>query len=159
RWSGSTATSRRRCVRRRTCTRDRCWWRDDRRMAYTLCEADLARDRDELESLWARNFADQGGHRCDVYTSNPDGPGTVWLLRTAEGKAVGATGLVSRAFGAGQIGQAINLAVDVGHRSAGPALMLQRAVVAAAGERQLPLLGVSVTAEAVQKRAGYRELG
>jgi len=126
---------------------------------YVVAAADLVACRAALEGLWARNFGDGRSDRCEAYLSNPDGPGSAWGLLAADGEMVGASGLLTREFkvggGAALVGQTVNLAVDPTHRSAGPALQLQRAAAARGGL----LLGVTEKAEAVQKRVGYREVG
>ena len=93
-------------------------------MSPTACQSGLKSDRDCILDLWRRNLPDASTER---YTWLYDeGPARSWLVRSAEGAAVGAIGLMPRRmrfFGqTTPVGQAIDLNVDKEHRALGPAL-------------------------------------
>lgn len=131
--------------------------------ALVLQPADQHADRRAVECFWTDNFAPDS-RRFSCYFNNPAEPGSIWLLRSADRAVVGTAGLHACPMVIdGQVhrkGHAVNLAIDGGYRTAGPAIQLQRAVLDGARRRGLSLVcGVTERAAAVQKRAGYTPLG
>ncbi len=136
---------------------------------YSVECADIERDRDEILGFWGRHLAGMvgGAERIDwEYRQNPAGPGRCWFLVAEPGhKRVGVISLVPRRMQcAGEsvlAGRASTLAVDPEHRFLGPAVMLQRAVVAAIGRDGLDLVFTVAppNGAAVARRVGYTEVG
>jgi hypothetical protein len=90
-------------------------------------------DRRELMSLLQANLPDlPHERRFDwLYRANPDGPACSWFVCEPSGRAVGVTSVFPRSMWikdqvemCGQVG---DFAIVAGHRSLGPALLLQRA--------------------------------
>ena len=132
-------------------------------MSYTICQTDALSAREAIVDLWRRNLPEA---LADRYTwLYETGPATGFLLRSEPGLAVGAAGLMRREFHAfGEpltAGQAIDLNVDREHRTIGPALALQRAVLKAVESRDIDLAYgfPNRQSEAVLRYAGYRALG
>src|SRR5260221_2980409 len=103
-----------------------------------LITPDAPCDRSTILELWGRNLPTAAaGRYAWMYEA---GPAQSWLARTADGAVVGSTGLMAREMKFGltrcRVGQAIDLNVDSDHRTGGPALKLQRAVVAAIGSEE-----------------------
>jgi hypothetical protein len=121
--------------------------------------------REELLRLWSRNFSGDWENWYQwIVPQNPYGPMSNWLVATEQGAAVGSTGLMERPMKVGdevrRVGQALHVNVDPEHRSALPAMKLQRAVTAAVQESGLPFVcGVTETAIPVFRRCGYELLG
>lgn len=132
-------------------------------MTYSVGPYDAVSAREAILELWRRNFPDALPDRYAwLYES---GPASGFVLRTDEGRAVGATGLMRRDFTAFgktlKAAQAIDLNVDRNHRTIGPALRLQRAVLAAveSGEVDLAYGFPNSQSEAVLGHVGYQTLG
>ncbi len=132
-------------------------------MSYTISPSDAASARQAILDLWQRNLPEASAGRYPwLYET---GLATGFLLRSAQGGAVGAAGLMRRNFHAFgrplKAGQAIDLNVDQEHRTIGPALGLQRAVLAAvaSGEIDLAYSFPNRQSEPVLRRTGYRPLG
>lgn len=132
-------------------------------MNYTITPADPAAAREAILELWRRNLPDASADRYPwLYET---GLARGFVLRSNEGEPLGAAGLMRRdflAFGQPlQAGQAIDLNVDREHRTVGPALGLQRAVVGAvnSGEIRLAYAFPNPLSEPVLRRIGYRPLG
>jgi len=130
---------------------------------YVVLPADPERDAETIRRLWHRNLPEVSPQRYDwLYRS---GTAEAWLLRGPDGEVVGSTGLMRRRlklFGdLRPAGQAVDLNVDRAHRFATPALLLQRAVTAAAHDgRAEAIYGFANTnSAALLRRAGYRPLG
>jgi hypothetical protein len=103
-------------------------------MSVTISSADLEADRGELLAVLGRNLVDLPHYRRFrwLYHDNPVGPAWSWLARdTTSGEVVGVASLFPRAVWLGSrvalCGQVGDFAVDVSHRTLGPAMMLQRA--------------------------------
>ena len=133
-------------------------------MTYTVCETDSAEDR--RVPVWI-----SGGETCPgtsparyawLYEA---GPASALLLHSGNDQVVGSTGLMRRnlcVFGEMlPAGQAIDLNVDHDHRTIGPALELQRAVIDAVSDGELGLVYgfPNRRSEAVLRRVGYQVLG
>lgn len=103
-------------------------------MAVRVQPVDLNTEQDELLGVLERNLTDLPHRRRFkwLYTDHPLGPAWAWLARDgATGEAVGVASVFRRAMWVGGrvelCGQVGDFAIDPGHRSLGPALMLQRA--------------------------------
>jgi hypothetical protein len=103
-------------------------------MAVRIRCADLAADREDLLAVLGRNLQDVAHRRRFgwLYQGNPVGRAWSWLARdVSSDEAVGVASLFPRAVWLGSrvalCGQVGDFAVDVTHRSLGPAMMLQRA--------------------------------
>ena len=96
-----------------------------------------------------------------LHERNPAGPGALWLARAADGRPVGTAALHARHVvvdGRPYLaGLATNFAVEPAARAFGPAIALQRAVVAAceAGEFAFIYGFPNRAAKAVFERMGY----
>lgn len=132
-------------------------------MTYRVCPSDLVADRDAILGLWHRNLPEADPTRFAWLYDR--GPTLGLVLRSDSDEAVGSAGLMRRtlrAFGRDvEAGQAVDLNVDRQHRTIGPALALQRAVIDQAGQAGLPLIYGFPNAQsaAVHRRTGYREIG
>jgi hypothetical protein len=132
-------------------------------MTYTVCQLDCRAAREAILDLWRRNLPETTPDRFGwLYET---GPASGFLLRSGRQEAVGAAGLMRRTFYAFgdrvEAGQAIDLNVDPEHRTIGPALALQRAVLAAVASGGIDLAYgfPNPQSEAVLRRAGYETLG
>ena len=130
---------------------------------YALECADPCADHAVIEQFWTDNFSPDS-RRFSCYFNNPSEPGAIWVLRSESGSVVGTTGIhTCRMVIDGhshRAGHAVNLAIDPKHRTAGPAIQLQRAVLDFARRSGQSLMcGVTARAVAVQKRAGYHPVG
>lgn len=136
--------------------------------AYTVHEADLVRDRELILGIWRGNLGDDArmARKYDwFYRQCPYGePLTLLLRHEASGEFVGVASAGPRhmMWQGRQItaGVLVDLAVTPQHRSLGPALSLQVALMEAAGKRFDLLYGFpNPKATAVFKRVGYASLG
>lgn len=132
-------------------------------MNYTITPCDPANARQAILDLWQRNLPEASADRYPwLYES---GLATGLVLRSGGGEPIGAAGLMRRDFLAfGQplkAGQAIDLNVDPAHRTVGPALRLQRAVVEMmhSGGLKMAYAFPNQRSEPVLRRIGYRPLG
>jgi hypothetical protein len=135
-------------------------------VSYRTVLSDVRESRESLIRLWSENLH----HRGDLdeklrwfYLDAPSGPGEAFLL-TTEDDIVGCCGLTLRElYHRGQPIRAALLAdfaIDKRHRSALPALTLQRAVKRHTdGAYDLSYGFPNDGAVAVLKRIGYLELG
>lgn len=112
-----------------------------------------------LENLLPRRFT-------WIYENNPYGVPDSWFLRNTKGNApIGMASIIPRSMWVNgekvTAGVAADMMVDKNHRSLGPALMLQRALVASCEEgRYTFIYGFSPRpAAAVQLRAGFQAMG
>ncbi len=117
----------------------------------------------ELLALWSRNLPEGDSARQQwLYES---GMARNWFLRNAAGECIGSAGLMQRRMKCGNrnfvTGQTVDLNVDAGFRSVGPALSLERHLASQLGDYVHGLLyGVpGPQAECVLKRVGYRPVG
>ena len=131
--------------------------------ASSVTLADLVLDRAEVEGVWDRGF-DVCPQRFINYLTSPYGEGSIWVYRP-EGQAIhGAIGLHAQKLSVGgrvhNVGQIGNLAVDTKFRSVGPAVQLQRALLASLAETDRTLIfGVTSKAVHVLRRAGCKPVG
>ena len=135
-------------------------------MGYMVREADLRTESASLLALWSRNAPSAKRQRYSwLYEANPAGPSLAWVATTRAGEMVGCAGLSSRLMKIGRrcapTGQAVDLMVDARHRTAGPAVQLQRAVTASCQGLGIPLIYAfpNRQSEGVLRRAGYHVLG
>jgi hypothetical protein len=136
-------------------------------MSYLVRPADVVADRDAILEVWRESLPSANAdHYRWVYEQNPFGPVATWVLESTEQDAVigVATVLPRMLSGFGRTwraGVTIDFAVNKGHRTLGPALMLQKAIVAACREQQFDLVyGFPIEAASrVQTRAGFTWLG
>jgi GNAT superfamily N-acetyltransferase len=133
-------------------------------MPISIQQADLAADRDRLTELMREHLNPLSTRdRYEwLYEKNPDGPALIWLAvdDDAGAKIVGsAAALPRRMYCGGEAVPGCVLAdfwVDPAYRSLGPALKLQRAVLAAIDDKfavayDLPRRSMA----AVYKRLGF----
>lgn len=132
-------------------------------MTYAVTPSSRDQDKQEILDLWRRNLpAASAARYIWLYET---GPATSWLASTPEGVVVGATGLMRRTMQVGgrmlSAGQAIDLNVDRRHRTVGPAVKLQRALLDSLGQIGIPLVYgfPSKDAESVLRRVGYVQVG
>jgi len=135
-------------------------------MHYRVDRTDLQRDRDQILAFWRRHLPLIPHHEQHLdwgYTDNPFAPGRVWTL-FGDDCPVGVIGVLVRRLKVGNAvvlaGRLGGLAVDAEHRSLGPALMLQRAVLNDRGRGGLSAIYSSVPNPLVPatSRAGYRSI-
>jgi hypothetical protein len=133
--------------------------------AYSTARADLVKDRGQILDVWMRNRPHYAEQRYDWIYGDRTRESAMWLLRAADGVTAGASALILRELREGgtsyRFGQAVDLVVDAAHRSAGPALELQRAVTGSCAD--LGLAGIyafpNARSEALMLRSGYTSLG
>ncbi|HKR76930.1 MAG TPA: hypothetical protein VJR95_09705 [Rhodanobacter sp.] len=133
---------------------------------YRTALAELPRDRGEVLTLWRDNLGDPARHRGKYdwfYLGGPFGPSLLQLLSHG-GAAIGTCGVgARRMLWQGReirAGLLADMAVDARHRTLGPALMLQEALVAsAAGHFDLLYGFPNRKSLPVVKRLGYAVLG
>jgi GNAT superfamily N-acetyltransferase len=135
--------------------------------AYTVAPADPARDREAVLAVWRGNLGrdERMGAKYDwFYRGCPLGGPLTLLLRDGKGEAVGVATAGPRRLRAGgreiRAGVLVDLAVLPEHRTLGPALILQQALIDAARERFELLYGLpNRRAVPVFKRVGYAPIG
>lgn len=137
---------------------------------YSLKEADLAVDQQQVVDTWALGLE---GLVDDVarakyrqsYLENPAGVGVcLLLLEATSGKSVGAQGLIPRVFHHGaqplNAGVLADFVVAPDHRSLGPALTLMRSCIALSKRRFGFVYGTpNEKSRAILSRAGIRPWG
>lgn len=131
-------------------------------MSYSIERVEWKDHGDVASELLSRSFPDVPTTRYAwLHERNPAGPGGLWLARAADGRPVGTAALHARHVVVDGwpylAGLATNFAVEPGARGFGPALALQRAVVAAceAGEFAFIYGFPNRAAKAVFERLGY----
>jgi predicted N-acetyltransferase YhbS len=136
-------------------------------MSYSVIRTDLQRDRNDVVSLWKRNFPDIPQERYDwIYQKNPQGKALNWVAREiGSGSLVGTASLFPRKINLNgrmvTVGIAGDFAVNQEYRGSNVAIKLQRTLVASMTENDFRLIyGISNRkAEPVQLRVGYVLLG
>jgi len=135
---------------------------------YATAAADPARDRQTVLGIWHDNLGEPARMQAKfdwVYRDSPLGaPLTMILHHLASGEAVGVATAAPRRMriGAREIraGVLVDLAVLPAHRTLGPALQLQQALLDAASIRFDLIYGFpNRKAVPVFKRVGYASLG
>lgn len=123
--------------------------------------------KEELLDLMRSNFSwrDEAEvwHRW-AYEQSPYSANRCWFVETANQQRVGFTALMPRRMQVDgrvcDVGQAANLNVVAEHRGTAAAVKLQRAVTAHVDDSDLAFaFGITRNAVAVQRRAGYHDLG
>ena len=136
-------------------------------MGYRVVCGDIEKDRERFLSFW-NSYHDQGLDRKFrwLYEGNIDGVARFWLLEHEEsGEIEGVSALFPRTFivqeGCVKGGIAGDLFVSPNHRTLGPALMLQKAVLKGAKEERMDfvLAFSNKYAELIDKRIGYEKIG
>lgn len=136
--------------------------------AYTVHAADVERDRDAILGLWRGNLGEEARMAVKYdwfYRRCPYGPPLTLLLRHEEsGQWVGVASAGERWMlmdgQAIRAGVLVDLAVLPEHRSLGPAMLLQMALMEAGSTRFDLLYGFpNPKAAPVFKRVGYASLG
>jgi hypothetical protein len=136
-------------------------------MNYLVVKADLEKNRNDILSLWGKNFPELPPERYDwIYYNNPDGKALNWIaLENCSGSFVGTTSIFPRTMKAGSelvlAGIAGDFAVNRENRGTSIAVMLQRAVTTSINQNNLKLIYgfPNRKAELVQLRAGYISIG
>lgn len=141
-------------------------------MAYATRDLNLDTHREALAGLWAGNMHDPAiaGVTHErirwLYERNPEGPPTTVVIDDGgRDGVVGCASLVPRRVRLGgreaRVGIACDLAVERRHRSAGPALMLQRALLEAAKRERYDFIWgyPNKNALPIIKRMGYVLVG
>ncbi len=136
-------------------------------MGYRVVGGDLERDRERLLVYWNSHHEKTLDRKVRwLYENNVDGAASFWILEHEEsGEVVGVSALFPREFIVqGEVmrgGVAGDLFVSPNHRTLGPALMLQRAVLKGAKEAGLDfvLAFSNKYAELIDKRIGYEKVG
>lgn len=136
---------------------------------YQVIKADLARDRQAILKVWERNGVNTPEiekHFSWAYEHNPFGQGPIFLLRHAPTQQIiGTAGLILRRMKIGDtirlVGRAGGFAVDVGHRSLGPAILLEKALLNDLAHANIALIYTLAPphAKAVFKRLRYGNMG
>jgi GNAT superfamily N-acetyltransferase len=136
---------------------------------YFVTEASDEQSVSQALTLWERNLSipiETGKSKYQwYYKMNPYREGKLWLLKIKEGrKTVGTAGVGYRRFRIDHkplMGALIaDLSVDKEHRTLGPALQLQRAIVEHAKKHCDFLYAFpNRRAAAVLRRVGYRKVG
>jgi Acetyltransferase (GNAT) domain len=131
-------------------------------MSYTVERVDWKEDGDEVCGVLADSFPDVPVARYAwLHEHNPAGTGAVWLARAADGRPVGTAAVHARDVvvdGRTYLaGLATNFAVKPEARAFGPAVALQRAVLASceAGEFAFIYGFPNRAARGVFERLGY----
>ncbi|MFO1217420.1 MAG: hypothetical protein U1E89_03445 [Burkholderiaceae bacterium] len=137
---------------------------------YYHREADLEVDRDRIVATWALGLEGLVDQVADAkfrhsYVDNPAGAGMCLLLhQQSVDTAIGAQGLISRIFFAGQdqfrVATLADFVVAPEHRSLGPALILMRACIELSREHFEFAYGTpNDKSVAILNRAGIRPFG
>lgn len=135
---------------------------------YVAVAGDARRDRDAVIAVWRGNLGREARLEAKYdwfYLACPWGPPALRLLRhQPSGAVVGAAAAGARRMIRGgrelRAGVLVDMAVATEHRSLGPAITLQKAMIAASEERFDLLYGFpNPKAAAVFKRVGYERLG
>lgn len=133
---------------------------------YRAEPAVLSRDRDEVLALWRDNLGDPERHAGKYdwfYRSDPFGPALLQLLRH-DTATIGTCGVAARRMlwqgREIRAGLLADMAVAAQHRTLGPALMLEEALLSAATGRYDVLYGFpNRKSLPVVRRLGYTVLG
>ena len=136
--------------------------------SYLACTGEVAREREAVISVWHGNLGQPARHAGKFdwfYRACPFGEPLIQLLRhapTATWVGTCAAGPRRMLWQGREIraGVLVDMAVDAAHRTLGPAMMLQSALMAAAADRFDLLYGFpNRKSLPVVRRLGYVELG
>jgi len=136
-------------------------------MNYITFKADLNNDKQIILKFWRQNHGDSLDYKYSwLYENNPAGKAHIWLLKDLDSnEVVGMTGLYPRKFSvkgvqyiAGIVG---DFFVHKHHRSLGPAIKLQKCVVAGIKEGLVDFAYgyPNRLADPVMKRVGFEIIG
>ena len=122
--------------------------------------------RIQIEALWEQVYGNFSSDRYNwLYVNNTAGAATVCLLRDDDsGTIVGATALLPRTlYSNGNLlrsGIAADLMVDHRHRSLGPAIVLQKAILGRMGDAGIDIVYAFPNPKSIPmtKRIGYRQV-
>ena len=138
---------------------------------YTARRFRPEEDREALLRLWADNMSDPKmrdathGRMRWLYETNPSGRPATWVGVAADDSVIGCGSLCPRRVLVGgrlmNAGILVDFAVDRRHRLAGPAIILQRTIMAACCEAGFDFLmgWPNAKSVAVMKRIGYTVVG
>lgn len=134
--------------------------------AYTVQAGEPPRDGDTIMDIWRGNLGEAGRHAGKLgwfYLACPFGMPLVQLLRHGA-KPIGCCGAGPRRMlwrgNEIQAGLLVDMAVDARHRTLGPAMLLQEALMARAASRFRLLYGFpNRKSLPVVRRLGYQVLG
>jgi len=138
-------------------------------MAYEVIEADLDKNKKDIIKLLTENLSENNDFEKRfswIYENNPYGSPKAWLLRQKEkDEFVGCASLFPRRVYingkptmAGIVGDTM---VNKGHRTLGPALMLQRPIILLCQNSAFPIIYgfPNELSEPVNLRSGYKIIG
>lgn len=135
-------------------------------LTYEVRRADPGVERQGILELWRRNLPHFDPDRYTwLYQTNPTVPVSAWTIASPHGGLIGSAGLISRKLRIGtqesRWGQAVDLVVDVPHRTLGPALRLERAITDASCDLGLPVIYAFPNGQSsgLFRRLGYHFLG
>jgi hypothetical protein len=136
-------------------------------MSYSVIKAELHSHKQDIIDIWEKNFPGEIIPKYEwLYELNPAGRAHVWLVRQNESnRYVGTTAVFPREFlvkGKKILaGIAGDFLINLEHRSLGPALMLQKAVLSfVQNDKMAFVYGFPNEKSApVFKRVGFRILG
>jgi hypothetical protein len=136
-------------------------------MSYDVVKADINKDSDIIIDFWNQNNPKNLDEKFAwMYSSNPDGEASTWLVKHREtSEIVGMASVFPRKFRFKDEffigGIQGDFFVSSKHRSFGPALMLIRALVDSLTELDYDFLFgfPNKQAELIFRRAGYAQLG
>jgi hypothetical protein len=138
---------------------------------YTVRPMNAADDRESLLRIWARNMSDERIAAVVterfrwLYEQNPAGPARTWLIISPKGEIVGCGSVIPREMRisgtAVKGGVLADFAVEREHRSVGPAIQLQRAILESVRDGDLDFIygWPNDKSRGVIKRAGYAIAG
>jgi hypothetical protein len=131
-------------------------------VSFSIERVDWKDERETAGALLTRSFPSVPLERYDwLHEANPAGSPALWLARTPDGRAVGTAAVHARHVVVGgrtyRAGVAADFAVDPSVRGFGPALPLQRAVVAACDSGEFAFIYgfPNGAARGVFERIGY----
>ena len=136
-------------------------------MGYSIIQSKPDECRDEILNLRKENFPEWEAKKYDwYYRDNPYGPALCWVARGGtDDSVVGSTAVFPRRVSVGDNSLIGGITGDFGvskkHRVLGPAVMLQKAGIAAYNEKSIDFLYgyPNKGAELIQKRVGYKIIG
>jgi len=137
------------------------------RRAYTVCALDFEKNKQDVLNVWRSNgFGIPESKYSWMYEGNPHGRAIGRLVLDKNDEVVGMAALFPRSLridGNSQAAAAIvgDFVIAKEHRSLGPALMLQKALIESQKKHHFGLAYgfPNQQAEAVLQKAGYRFIG
>lgn len=130
-------------------------------MLYRIEQADPRADSQQIKQLWRRNYDTFPEGRYEwMYEKNPSET-ACFLLKDNNNATIGAVGATTRIFNCEgstlSAMQAVDFVVDKAHRTAGPAILLQKAIIDYCKDRGIDFVyGFPLkSAEVIHRRLGY----